>query len=98
MAAEYPDIETESLLVDAAAMNFVRRPHSFDVVVASNLFGDILSDVSAILTGSIGLAPSANLDPDAAVSFDVRAGAWVGARYRGPGRGESDGGDSCRPE
>ena len=62
VAAEYPHIETESLLVDAAAMNFIRRPESFDVVVASNLFGDILSDVSAILTGSIGLAPSANLD------------------------------------
>jgi tartrate dehydrogenase/decarboxylase/D-malate dehydrogenase len=63
IASEYPDIETDSLLVDAAAMNFIRRPQSFDVVVASNLFGDILSDVSAILTGSIGLAPSANLDP-----------------------------------
>ncbi len=63
VASEYPDIATESLLVDAAAMNFIRRPASFDVVVASNLFGDILSDVSAILTGSIGLAPSANLDP-----------------------------------
>jgi tartrate dehydrogenase/decarboxylase/D-malate dehydrogenase len=63
VAPEYSDIETESLLVDAAAMNFVRRPESFDVVVASNLFGDILSDLSAIITGSIGLAPSANLDP-----------------------------------
>jgi tartrate dehydrogenase/decarboxylase/D-malate dehydrogenase len=63
VAEEFPDIETESLLVDAAAMNFVRRPESFDVVVGSNLFGDILSDLSAILTGSIGLAPSANLDP-----------------------------------
>ncbi len=63
VAASYPDIETESLLVDAAAMNFVRRPHSFDVVVASNLFGDILSDLSAIVTGSIGLAASANIDP-----------------------------------
>jgi tartrate dehydrogenase/decarboxylase/D-malate dehydrogenase len=63
VASEYPDISTESLLVDAAAMNFVRRPESFDVVVASNLFGDILSDLSAIVTGSIGLAPSANLDP-----------------------------------
>ncbi len=63
VAAEFPDIETESLLVDAAAMNFVRRPESFDVVVGSNLFGDILSDLSAIITGSIGLAPSANLDP-----------------------------------
>ncbi|HLJ47388.1 MAG TPA: tartrate dehydrogenase [Bryobacteraceae bacterium] len=63
VASEYPDISTESLLVDAAAMNFIRRPESFDVVVASNLFGDILSDISAIITGSIGLAPSANLDP-----------------------------------
>ncbi len=63
VAAEFPQIETESLLVDAAAMNFVRRPESFDVVVGSNLFGDILSDLSAIVTGSIGLAPSANLDP-----------------------------------
>ncbi len=63
VAGEYPDISTESLLVDAAAMNFIRRPESFDVVVASNLFGDILSDVSAIITGSIGLAPSANIEP-----------------------------------
>ena len=63
VAAGYADIATESLLVDAAAMNFIRRPQSFDVVVASNLFGDILSDISAMITGSIGLAPSANLDP-----------------------------------
>ena len=63
VAREFPDLETESLLVDAAAMNFVRRPDTFDVVVASNLFGDILSDLSAVVTGSIGLAASANLDP-----------------------------------
>jgi tartrate dehydrogenase/decarboxylase/D-malate dehydrogenase len=63
VAAEFPDVRTESLLVDAAAMNFVRRPQTFDVVVASNLFGDILSDISAIVTGSIGLAASANIDP-----------------------------------
>jgi tartrate dehydrogenase/decarboxylase/D-malate dehydrogenase len=63
VAREFPDLETESLLVDAAAMNFVRRPETFDVVVASNLFGDILSDLSAVITGSIGLAASANLDP-----------------------------------
>ena len=63
VAAEYPDVETESLLVDAAAMNFIRRPESFDVVVGSNLFGDILSDISAIIIGSMGLAASANLDP-----------------------------------
>jgi tartrate dehydrogenase/decarboxylase/D-malate dehydrogenase len=64
VASEYSGIDTDSLLVDAAAMNFVRRPDTFDVVVASNLFGDILSDLSAIVTGSIGLAASANLDPD----------------------------------
>jgi tartrate dehydrogenase/decarboxylase/D-malate dehydrogenase len=63
VAAEFPEIETESLLVDAAAMNFIRRPQSFDVVVGSNLFGDILSDISAIIVGSMGLAPSANIDP-----------------------------------
>jgi tartrate dehydrogenase/decarboxylase / D-malate dehydrogenase len=63
VAAEFPDVETESLLVDAAAMNFIRRPESFDVVVGSNLFCDILSDISAIIVGSMGLAASANLDP-----------------------------------
>jgi tartrate dehydrogenase/decarboxylase/D-malate dehydrogenase len=63
VAAEFQDISTESLLVDAAAMNFIRRPESFDVVVGSNLFGDILSDISAIIIGSMGLAASANLDP-----------------------------------
>jgi tartrate dehydrogenase/decarboxylase/D-malate dehydrogenase len=63
VASQYPDVETESLLVDAAAMNFIRRPESFDVVVGSNLFCDILSDISAIIVGSMGLAASANLDP-----------------------------------
>ena len=63
VAERFPDVETESLLVDAAAMNFVRRPDSFDVVVGSNLFGDILSDLAAMVTGSMGLAPSSNIDP-----------------------------------
>jgi len=63
VAREYPDIRTESLLVDAACMDLVRRPESFDVLVASNLFGDILTDLSAAITGSLGLAPSANLNP-----------------------------------
>ena len=60
---DYPDVESASLLVDAAAMDFVRRPEAFDVVVASNLFGDILTDLSAAVTGSIGLASSANINP-----------------------------------
>ena len=64
VAADYPDIQTESLLIDAACMNFIRRPESFDVVVASNLFGDILTDIGAIITGSLGLAPSGNINPE----------------------------------
>src|ERR1700723_3549796 len=61
---DYPDVESNSLLVDAAAMDFVRKPESFDIVVASNLFGDILTDLSAAVTGSIGLASSANINPE----------------------------------
>ena len=61
--ADYPDIERVYHHVDACCMNFVRRPESFDVVVASNLFGDILTDLSGAVTGSLGLNPSANLDP-----------------------------------
>jgi tartrate dehydrogenase/decarboxylase/D-malate dehydrogenase len=60
---DYADVESHSLLVDAAAMDFVRKPESFDIVVASNLFGDILTDLSAAVTGSIGLASSANINP-----------------------------------
>ncbi|MDA1017456.1 MAG: 3-isopropylmalate dehydrogenase [Planctomycetota bacterium] len=63
VAAEFPGVSTESLLIDRAVMEFVRRPESFDVVVASNLFGDILTDLGAIIVGSMGLAASANIDP-----------------------------------
>jgi tartrate dehydrogenase/decarboxylase/D-malate dehydrogenase len=64
VAKEFPDVEARSLLVDAAAMDFVRKPEIFDVVAASNLFGDILTDLSAIVTGSVGLAASANINPE----------------------------------
>ncbi len=66
VAKDYPDVQSGSLLVDAAAMDFVRKPETFDVVVASNLFGDILTDLSAIITGSMGLAASANMNPERA--------------------------------
>jgi tartrate dehydrogenase/decarboxylase/D-malate dehydrogenase len=64
VAKDYPDVEAHSLLVDSAAMDLVRRPEIFDVIVASNLFGDILTDLSAIVTGSVGLAASANINPE----------------------------------
>src|SRR5712692_5968821 len=66
VAQDYPDVQAGSLLIDAAAMDFVRKPESFDVVVASNLFGDILTDLSAIVTGSMGLAASGNINPERA--------------------------------
>ncbi|MGA8534012.1 MAG: 3-isopropylmalate dehydrogenase [Candidatus Tumulicola sp.] len=61
VALEYPDVSCEHLLVDNAAMQLVRRPARFDVIVTENMFGDILSDEAAILTGSIGTLPSASL-------------------------------------
>jgi tartrate dehydrogenase/decarboxylase/D-malate dehydrogenase len=64
VAADYPDIETNANLVDAAAMNFIRHPEMFDVVVASNLFADILTDLGAVIMGGMGFAPSANLNPE----------------------------------
>jgi tartrate dehydrogenase/decarboxylase/D-malate dehydrogenase len=64
VAKDYPGVQTRSLLIDAAAMDFVRKPEHFDVVVASNLFGDILTDLSAIITGSMGLAASGNINPE----------------------------------
>ncbi|GIX21448.1 MAG: 3-isopropylmalate dehydrogenase [Gammaproteobacteria bacterium] len=63
--ADYPDVELSHMLVDNAAMQLVREPKQFDVVVTGNLFGDILSDIAAMLTGSIGMLPSASLRSDA---------------------------------
>jgi 3-isopropylmalate dehydrogenase len=60
--AQYPDVELEHMYVDNAAMQLVRAPKKFDVVVTGNMFGDILSDEAAMLTGSIGMLPSASLD------------------------------------
>ena len=62
-ARRHPEVETEQWLVDAATVRFVLRPETLDVVVASNLFADILTDLAGALSGSLGLAPSANLDP-----------------------------------
>src|SRR5215211_6743271 len=64
IAAQYPNVETEQWLVDAMAARFVLKPQTLDVVVASNLFGDILSDLGSALAGSLGIAASANLDPE----------------------------------
>ena len=64
IAAQYPDIETNSLLVDALSMLMLTNPEQFDVIVASNLFGDIITDLGSVLQGGIGVAAGANLDPE----------------------------------
>jgi 3-isopropylmalate dehydrogenase len=61
MAADYPTVELSHMYVDNAAMQLVRNPRQFDVLLTSNLFGDILSDEAAMLSGSIGMLPSASL-------------------------------------
>ena len=61
---EYPDVETASLLVDAASMFMIRKPQRFEIVVTSNLFGDILTDLGAAISGGLGLAAGANLNPE----------------------------------
>jgi tartrate dehydrogenase/decarboxylase/D-malate dehydrogenase len=63
LRGEYPAVEVDKQHADAAVMNFVRCPERFDVVVASNLFGDILTDLGGLISGGLGLAPSSNLDP-----------------------------------
>lgn len=64
MAAQYPDVKWDKYHIDILTAHFVLNPHRFDVVVASNLFGDILSDLGPACTGTIGIAPSANLNPE----------------------------------
>ena len=64
IGCSYPDVETHSLLVDAASMFFVKDPKRFEIVVTSNLFGDILTDLGAAIAGGMGLAAGANLNPE----------------------------------
>jgi tartrate dehydrogenase/decarboxylase/D-malate dehydrogenase len=66
VAREYPDVKTAQYHIDILTAHFVQHPDWFDVVVGSNLFGDILSDLTAGVAGSIGIAPSANLNPERA--------------------------------
>lgn len=75
VAADYPDVEALDIIVDAAAMKLVREPGSFDVLVSTNLFGDILSDLMAGLVGGLGLAPSANVGTDNAIFEPVHGSA-----------------------
>lgn len=64
VSTEFPDVQAEKILVDAMTMHLLKRPESFDVIVASNLFGDILTDLAATLQGGMGFAPGGNINPE----------------------------------
>ena len=87
----YKGVETAKYLVDAAALEFVRKPEVFDVVVSTNLFGDILTDLGAAIVGGLGVAASANTNPkgDAPGLFEPRA--RLGARHHGQGNRQPGG-------
>lgn len=75
VAKEYPDVELDHLYVDNAAMQLVKNPAQFDVMLCSNLFGDILSDICAMITGSMGLLPSASLNQDGFGMYEPAGGS-----------------------
>lgn len=75
VAAEYPGLQVNEMIVDNACMQLVMNPHQFDVIVTTNLFGDILSDLCAGLVGGLGLAPGANIGSDAAIFEAVHGSA-----------------------
>src|SRR4030081_1459121 len=83
-AREYPGVELEHQLADALGMQLVRRPKQFDVIVTDNLFGDMLSDVAAMLTGSLGMLPSASL-AEKNVKGEKRNGGCDPGRAAPPG-------------
>jgi isocitrate dehydrogenase (NAD+) len=83
VAAGYPDIEPREVLIDALTMQLVQRPEEFDVLVLPNLYGDIVSDLTAGLVGGLGVAPGANIGADAAV-FEATHGS--APKYKGQNR------------
>jgi len=83
VSKDYPEIETEFTFVDAMAMWFVKNPERFQVVVAPNMFGDILTDLGAIIQGGMGLAPSGNINPEGVSMFEPIHGS--APKYAGKG-------------
>lgn len=81
IAHEYPDVETEFNFVDAVTMWFVKNPEWFDVVVTPNMFGDIITDLGAMIQGGLGLAPGGNINPDGTSMFEPIHGS--APKYRG---------------
>ena len=101
-AKDYPSVEYRKYHVDAIAARMITHPGSLDVIVCSNLFGDILTDIGSAISGSLGIAPGANINPERTHPVDVRTDSWIGAGYRRQRHRQSDRrdlgrGDDARP-
>ena len=86
VAAEFPDVTWDKMLVDAMTMRMTLKPETLDTIVATNLHADILSDLAAALAGSLGIAPTANINPERHHALDVRADPRLGLRHHRQGR------------
>ena len=86
IAKKYPEIKLDELYVDAAAMQLIKRPHEFDVIVTTNMFGDILTDEAAILVGGLGMAPGANIGDNFAIFEPIHGSApkYAGKKITNP--------------
>ena len=78
IAREFPDVTWDKMLVDAMTVRMVMRPQTLDTIVATNLHADILSDLAAALAGSLGIAPTGNINPERDISVDVRTDPRLG--------------------
>ena len=87
VAEEFPEVTTDYIHVDAATIYLVTDPARFDVIVTDNLFGDIITDLAAAVSGGIGVAATGNINPSGEFPSHVRARARLGPGHRGPGQG-----------
>ena len=90
VSKDYPTVNFRKYYVDAIAARMVTHPGTLDVIVASNLFGDILTDLGAAISGSLGIAPGANINPERNASVDVRTDSRLGAGHRRQGHRQPD--------
>ena len=96
VARDYPDVKTDYQHVDACCMRMVVSPERFDVIATTNMFGDIITDLGAVLQGGMGLAASGNLNPTRTAPEHVRAGPRLGPRHRRQGDRQPDRRDASR--
>ncbi len=89
VASAFPDVTWDKMLVDAMTVRMTLHPESLDTIVATNLHADILSDLAGALAGSLGVAPTANIDPERQASLNVRTDPRLGLRYRRKGHRQS---------